>query len=162
MQVESQTSLREWLDKSQYHGSIKQFSAALGVPLRTAEDWFYRGAKPSLLNKLRVYLATGLEEYAPQGKVEISRLQELEQKEFATLQERIRIFLSLLASLHKELDYFKEAPPKKREVLREHLDGQHIAYISNLLQLLLNEERFREWLTISELSPLATKRGGNR
>jgi len=115
-----------------------------------------------LPNKLRVYLVTGLEENAPQGEVEISRLQELEQRELATLQERIRIFLSLLASLHKELDYFKEAPPKKREALRERLDGQHIAYISNLLQLLLNEERFREWLTISEFVPLATRRGGNQ
>ena len=160
--MEGKTSLREWLDKSQYQGSVRRFSVALGVPLKTAEDWFYRGAKPSLLNKLRIYLVTGLEEYAPQGEVEISRLQELEQGEFATLQERIRIFLSLLDSLHKELDYFKEAPPKKREALRERLDGQHIAYISNLLQLLLNEERFREWLTISELAPLATKRGGSR
>ena len=160
--MESQTSLREWLDKSQYQGSVRRFSAALGVPLKTAEDWFYRGAKPSLLNKLRIYLVTGLEEYAPQGEVEISRLQELEQGEFATLQERIRIFLSLLDSLHKQLDYFKEAPPKKREVLRARLDGQHIAYISNLLQLLLNEERFREWLTIAEFVPLATKRGGNQ
>ena len=156
--MESQTSLREWLNRSQYQGSVKRFSAALDVPLKTAEDWFYRGAKPSLANKLRVYLVTGLEEYAPQNEVEISRIRELEQGEFATLRERITIFLSLLASLHKELDYFKEAPPKKREALRERLDGQHIAYISNLLQLLLNEERFREWLTILELAPLATKR----
>jgi len=160
--VEAKTSLSEWLDKSQYQGSIRRFSAVLGVPLKTAEDWFYRGAKPSLLNKLRIYLATGLEEYAPRGEVEMSRLQELEQNEFATLQERIRIFMSLLDSLHRELDYFKEAPPKKREALRECLHGQQIAYISNLLQLLLNEERFREWLTISELAPLATTGGGNR
>ena len=160
--MESKTSLREWLDKSQYQGSIKRFSAALGVPLRTTEDWFYRGAKPSLPNKLRIYLATGLEEYAPQGEVEMRCLQELEQREFTILQERIMMFLGLLASLHKELDYFIEATPKKREALRERLDGQHIAYISNLLQLLLNEERFQEWLTMSALAPLVTKRGSNQ
>ena len=160
--MEGKISLKEWLDKSQYQGSVRQFSAALGLPRKTVEDWFYRGAKPSLANKLKIYLATGLKEYAPEDEVEINRLQELEHGELATLQERIRVFLSLLDSLHKELDYFKDAPSKKREVLREHLDGQHIAYISNLLQLLLNEERFREWLTISEFAPLATKKGGNR
>jgi len=155
-------SLREWLDNSQYQGNIRRFSVALGVSLKTVEDWFYRGAKPSLPNKLRLYLVTGLEEYAPQGEVEICGLQELEQKESAILHERISIFLGLLASLHKELDYFKETTPKKREALRDRLDGLQIAYISNLLQLLLNEERFREWLTMSALAPLATQRGGTR
>jgi len=37
--VESSTLLREWVNKSQYRGSIRRFSAALGVPLKTAEDW---------------------------------------------------------------------------------------------------------------------------
>jgi len=151
MRMAKNTTLREWLDRSQYQGSIKRLSVAIGVPKKTVEDWFYRGAKPSLPNRLKLYMITGLEQYAPRSNVEATRLQQLQQEELTALHERTEKFLLLLASLHKELDYFKEAAPSEREVLRQRLDAQQIAYVSNLLQLLLNEERFRDWLTISTL-----------
>jgi hypothetical protein len=158
----SSNPLKEWLDKSQYQGSISRFSAALGIPQKTVEDWFYRGAKPGSPNKLRLYLATGLEEYSPRTDAETRRLREFEQEESKTLEERIRVFLSLINSVQNEIDYFREAPLRKREALRRYLDGQQIAYISNLLQLLLNEERFNEWLIMSALSLLPKDGGGRR
>lgn len=162
MQMAKNALLREWLERSQYQGSIKRLATALGIPQKTVEDWFYRGAKPSSPNKLRLYLATGLEEYAPHTDAETRRLRELEQEESRTLEERIRVFLGLLNSVQREIDYFREAPLRKREALRRYLDGQQIAYISNLLQLLLNEERFNEWLIMSALSFLPKERGGRR
>jgi len=62
-----------------------------------------------------------------------------------------------LELLREQLEYFKETSAKHRETLRSHLDGRYVAYLSNLLQLLLSEERFLEWLAMSTLTPVGKK-----
>ena len=57
------SALREWLQNSEYKGSVTQFSDALGVPLKTVEDWVYGRSRPSLKHWSQLYSATGLPEY---------------------------------------------------------------------------------------------------
>ena len=57
------SALREWLQTSQYKGSVTLFANALNVPLKTVEDWVYGRSKPSLQHWSRLYDATGLPEY---------------------------------------------------------------------------------------------------
>ena len=57
------SALREWLQNSEYKGSVTLFSEALGVSLKTVEDWVYGRSKPSLKHWSQLYKATGLPEY---------------------------------------------------------------------------------------------------
>ncbi|MBE9501818.1 MAG: dCTP deaminase [Dehalococcoidia bacterium] len=64
------TALRAWLNMSEFQGSIRRFAKAIEVPLKTAEDWFYRGAEPSEPNKLRIFQLTQLPQFRPKGGIE--------------------------------------------------------------------------------------------
>ena len=57
------SALREWLQNSEYKGSVTHFAEALAVPLKTVEDWVYGRSKPSLKHWSQLYEATGLPEY---------------------------------------------------------------------------------------------------
>lgn len=57
------SSLRGWLQNSEYKGSVSLFANSLGVPLKTVEDWVYGRAKPSLKHWGQLYATTGLPEY---------------------------------------------------------------------------------------------------
>lgn len=57
------STLRAWLQTSQYQGSVTLFANALNVPLKTVEDWVYGRSKPSLQHWSQLYEATGLPEY---------------------------------------------------------------------------------------------------
>lgn len=59
------STLREWLQQSQLRGSVRRFSVALDAPLKTVENWIYRGARPSRKYRPRVFSVTGLPEYRP-------------------------------------------------------------------------------------------------
>ena len=57
------SALRQWLNDSEFRGSVKRFAEALEVPPKTAEGWLYRGAKPSAPNRAKVYKLTQLPEF---------------------------------------------------------------------------------------------------
>ena len=64
----SNAALQEWLKESEFNGSARRFSEALGVPLKTVEEWVYRGVQPSQANKLKVFRLTQLPEFQPNTK----------------------------------------------------------------------------------------------
>ena len=57
------SALRDWLQTSQYKGSVTLFAEALGVTLKTVEDWVYGRSRPSLKHWSQLYATTGLPEY---------------------------------------------------------------------------------------------------
>lgn len=63
-------TLREWLANSEFRGSVRRFSQALGVPLKTVEDWIYRGSHPSPRHYRQLFTITHLSEFrgAAQGQ----------------------------------------------------------------------------------------------
>jgi deoxycytidine triphosphate deaminase len=60
-------ALWDWLQSSEFHGSVRRFAKALDVKLKTVEDWFYRGTEPSEPNKLKIFQLTQLPKFKPKG-----------------------------------------------------------------------------------------------
>ena len=60
----SPTALKEWLDESCFKGSVTQFARALGIPMKTVEDWVYGRHNPGREHMGRLYELTQLPDYA--------------------------------------------------------------------------------------------------
>ena len=56
--------LRAWFHASEYDGNVAAFAEALGVNLRTVEEWVYGRARPSMRQWAALHRVTGLAEYA--------------------------------------------------------------------------------------------------
>lgn len=69
--MQDKDSLRKWLKSSHYGGSVKKFSEALGVSLKTVEDWVYRGRQPSEANRKRLFEIMGLPQFKPEEKPQL-------------------------------------------------------------------------------------------
>ena len=57
------TGIKLWLDESSFQGDVRQFADALGIPIKTVEDWVYGRGKPSTKHAARVFEVTGLPQY---------------------------------------------------------------------------------------------------
>lgn len=68
------TTLRAWLALSPFKGSARRLAAELGVPVKTVEDWLYRGAQPGEENRMKVFLLTQLPDFAPRNRREAQTL----------------------------------------------------------------------------------------
>jgi len=56
--------LRQWLRESEeFQGSIRYLAETIQVPLKTAEDWVYKGAMPREANRVKLYQITGLSQF---------------------------------------------------------------------------------------------------
>jgi len=55
----------------------------------------------------------------------------------------------LLLFLEEELRWFRDGSREARDILREELDPGDIGYISSLLTMLGDEDKFRRWLTLT-------------
>lgn len=55
----------------------------------------------------------------------------------------------ILLFLEEELRWFRDAPKEARDIFREELDPGDISYISSLLTMLGEEDKFRRWLTLT-------------
>ena len=60
--------LREWLKESRFRGSVKRFAEELGVPLKTVEEWLYRGTKPSPRYRMKLFSVTQLPQFQARGE----------------------------------------------------------------------------------------------
>ena len=60
---ESAQVLRDWLNESEYQGSVQLFAEALSVSTKTAENWIYGRSQPSRKFRHAVYGLTGLPEF---------------------------------------------------------------------------------------------------
>jgi len=58
-------ALRGWLKESRHKGSVTLFAQALGVTLKTVQDWVYGRATPSSRHWARLYQETQLPQFAP-------------------------------------------------------------------------------------------------
>ena len=151
--------LRSWLDSSQFGGSVRRLAGFLGVPLKTAEDWVYGRRGPGSVNRMKLYLVTGLACYQPRHHKENELLERLRLERTELTEDRVQRVLALLQEVAGELEFFKNSAPAEREALRRQLDGRYVAYVTNVLQLMLNEERFQTWLEMSRVGVGLTGRG---
>ena len=109
----------------------------LGIPHNTLRGWFKEGksrSNPSTANltRIRSFLATreSPEIYLESGNAKRRA-------------EKIKYILLLLED---ELRWFRDATSDAREVFRNDLNPNDIGYISSLLTMLTDEDRFQRWL----------------
>lgn len=120
--------------------SRKELANRLGIPYSTIKKWFQHGKgarKPSEANltKIRTFLES-------KEMPEVYR--QIEEARHRT--EKIKYLLLLLED---ELRWFRDGTTDAREILRRELDASDIGYISSLLTMLTEEDKFDRWLTLT-------------
>lgn len=59
--------------------------------------------------------------------------------------EKVQKVKDLLLALEKELRFFRDGSESDRNILRRELDFADIGYISSLLSMMSQEDRFERW-----------------
>lgn len=129
--------------------SRKELASRLGIPYGAVKHWFQQGKsarRPSEANlaKIKTFLESG-------EKPEVYR--HIEEARHRT--EKIKYLLLLLED---ELRWFRDNHPDAREVFRKELNAPDIGYISSLLAMLSEEDKFRRWLALTTIRFQSFKR----
>lgn len=122
--------------------SRKELANTLGIPYSTIKKWFQHGKgarKPSEANltKIRTFLES-------KERPEVYR--QIEEARHRT--EKIKYLLLLIED---ELRWFRDNNPDAREVFRKELDASDIGYISSLLAMMSEEDKFKRWLALTTI-----------
>lgn len=122
--------------------SRKEVAKRLGIPYSTVKHWFESGKsarKPSEANltKIRTFIES-------KERPEVYR--QIEEARHRT--EKIKYLLLLLED---ELRWFRDNNPNAREVFRKELDASDIGYISSLLAMMSEEDKFKRWLALTTI-----------
>lgn len=130
--------------------SRRELADELGILYNTLRGWFKPGKSrknPSQLNlsKIRAFLES-------RERPELYR--QIEEARHKT--EKIRYLLLLLED---ELRWFRDGNPHAREIFRKELDASDIGYISSLLTMLSEEDKFKRWLALTTIRFESFKRG---
>ncbi|MDF2958209.1 MAG: hypothetical protein OD814_001831 [Candidatus Alkanophagales archaeon MCA70_species_1] len=56
----------------------------------------------------------------------------------------------ILYMLDKELEYFKKGTFEDREIFRKNVPAEHVGYITALIRVLYDEDKFDKWMLFSE------------
>lgn len=122
--------------------STKELTEKIGISYHTVTKWWFftqsKGArKPSEshLNKIRQFLEN-------KERPEVySRIKEAKHRT-----EKVKYLLLLLED---ELKWFRDNGPSAREEFRKGLNASDIGYISSLLTMLTEEDKFSRWLALT-------------
>ena len=122
--------------------SRRELADRLEIPYSTIKHWFQHGKgarKPSEANltKVRVFLKSG-------EKLDVYR-------QFEDGKRRANKVKYLLLLLEDELRWFRDGNPDAREIFRKELDASDIGYISSLLTMMSEEDKFNRWLTLTTM-----------
>lgn len=152
MEENSPQKLLEKLEEWRIANKLSRPETArqLGIPYKTFQKWF--GEKRRLpikghLEKIESFLDSP------------SPAPELDLPEAESRTEAIK---HLLIALEIELRHFRNAGKAEREVFRKLLNQEDIGYISSLLSMLGDENRFKRWLTLSNYRFQGFKKGGQK
>ena len=114
--------------------SKKQLAARLVIPYPTMKKWFFEGDKARKPSK--------------SGAERIRTFLEMSEAE-----HRAEIIRGLLLALEDQLRWFIDTKHTRgREVFRQSLSQYDVGYVSSLLTMLSEEEKFRRWLQFSTYS----------
>jgi len=144
------TVLRDWLGSRGL--TVAQFAAVVGRPVKTVEDWAYGRGEPSGQNRAFVYLITGLEAFGPRTSKEREQIDILRHELERKVELKVRELGGLIEALKGILDFFEAGPEWWRERLREGIDLQDAALVSNFLRAMLSEERLENWRMTAQVS----------
>jgi transcriptional regulator with XRE-family HTH domain len=120
--------------------SRRELAGKLDIPYNTVKKWLAVGKSrrnPSKEHADRIKVLLESEE-----KPELYR--QIEEARRRT--EKIKYLLLLLED---ELRWFRDGNPDAREMFRKELDTSDIGYISSLLTMLSEEDKFQRWLALT-------------
>lgn len=120
----------------------RKLAEELDVPYDTLNKWWFftqrkDARKPSEphIDKIKEFL---------ESKERPEIYSQIEEARHRT--EKIKYLLLLLED---ELRWFRDNNPRAREEFRKELDASDIGYISSLLTMLTEEDRFKRWLALT-------------
>lgn len=129
----------------------RKLAEEIGIPYDTLNKWWFftqrkDARKPSEphIDKIKDFL---------EGKESPEVYQQIQEARRRT--EKIRYLLLLLED---ELRWFRDNNPRAREEFRKELNASDIGYISSLLSMLTEEDKFKRWLALTTVRFQSFKR----
>lgn len=129
-------NILKWWETQHRYSTVREFADEIGWDSQNLAWHLENQERPPLLVIDKIARTVGFEIPALDFLV----------KEAQRKTERIKYLLLLLED---ELRWFRDSSEKAREIFRESLDLSDIGYISSLLTMLGEEEKFRRWLTLT-------------
>jgi len=141
--IEAKQILSQLKEYAREHNlSNKQLSETLGAPYSTIQKWWYFTNTKDARNPSKPHLYI-IKEFldnkdTPEAYAQIN-----------IARHRAEKVKYLLLLLEDELKWFRDNEPRMREEFRKELDASDIGYISSLLTMLTEEEKFNRWLALT-------------
>jgi len=138
--TEREPTLRDWC---RARGLTSTDLARLaGCSARSAQRWVRGDSSPGPAARVRLYRLTRLERYRPTPAGELAAMGPSERARLADAAAAVEEALGLL---EKALEPFARGTPGARELLRRSLDPARVGRVTNLAQLMLDEDAFADW-----------------
>ncbi len=136
--------------------SRQELAARLEVPYNTVKHWLgpRPGAKLNRASEQRLQALLGgtlpLMKAAPRGEqVLAAKGAQVDARLGAEAKRRAQKLKLLLLLLEDELRWFRDGRPESRAAYRADLDAYDIGYVSSLLSMLTDEEKFQRWKALT-------------
>lgn len=131
--------------------SIKELSAKLNIPYDTLCKWPFFTQRKDKQNPSKPYINRIKEFLEGAYKPEVPNQIEEAKRRAAKIKY-------LLLLLEDELGWFRDNNPNARDAFRKELDASDIGYISSLLTMMTQEDKFRRWLALTTIQFQSFKR----
>jgi len=122
--------------------SNKELAEELDIPYNTIRKWWFFTQKKDTCKPSESYIDK-IEEFL-KSKERPGVYNQIEEARHRT--EKIKYLLLLLED---ELRWFRDNDPTARDEFRKELDAYDIGYISSLLTMLTEEDKFKRWLAFT-------------
>jgi AraC-like DNA-binding protein len=126
----------EWWKTQHRYSTIKNLADDIGWDMQNLTNHFKNKEMPPKLVIEKIAKIVGFETTSLD-----SILQEAKRK--------VNKIKYILLFLEEELRWFRDGSKEARDILREELDPGDIGYLSSLLTMLGDEDKFRRWLTLT-------------
>lgn len=126
----------KWWETQHRYASIRELADDIGWDVQNLSNYFQnKGMPPRLV----------IEKIAKTIGFEIPALNLM----LGEAQRKAGKLKYLLLLLEDELRWFRDSSKEPREIFRDALDLDDVGYISSLLTMLGDEDKFRRWLTLT-------------
>jgi len=129
-------AIQSWWKTQHRYASLSDLAREIGWESSDLQRCFTEGVAPPRLVLER--LAEEMSIPTPKSPPRVG--------ETHTRTDRLK---ALLILLHEELAWFRDGPEEARAVLRSDLDPFDLGYLSSLLAMLSDEDKFRRWLGLT-------------
>ena len=131
--------------------SNTKLAEEIAIPYDTLNKWWFFTQRKDARKPSELHIEKISEFLESKERPEI--YSQIEEARHRT--EKIKYLLLLLED---ELRWFRDNNPRAREEFRKELDASDIGYISSLLTMLTEEDKFKRWLALTTIRFQSFKR----